>query len=345
MSPATLKVNDNVELAYLDSGAPQGLPDYTTVFAVHGMIFTTGVFEKMLAAAPKKGVRVVAIQRRPFSGSTPFSAEELKITLTGGTEAERAEYSEARGHELALFISKFISNFNLPPASGTKGGSILLGWSVGGILPVLAVGHSKTLPNDVKERLGAHIRSVIVYESAPLCFGLPMPAQNFSPLVDEAVPQNKRLQLFGQWCVGYFDHGNFNLETPHDPDLLEWILHTPAKVPTLYNIPIDKLNKLATYGDDASTDLPLLFFFQNEHKKALVNTLLDKDVAAIFPKLKRGYIIGSQAPAFGIAGMWAIQDDKELAGAVLQLKVISGGNHFAIWDEPEKVLDAALALA
>ncbi|KAL0580248.1 hypothetical protein V5O48_001753 [Marasmius crinis-equi] len=365
MFSATLKVNDTsgVELAYLDSGAPEGLPDYTTIFIVHGMIFTNGkplqistriqvtdlsregIFEKMLIAAPQKGVRVVAIQRRHFPGSTPFSPEELSTTLSGGTEAERVTYSEARGHELALFIAEFISKFNLPPASGAKGGSVLLGWSVGGILPVLAIRHSKTLPNDVKERLGAHIRSLIVYESAPLCFGLPMPTQNWSPLVDESVPQNKRLQLFGQWCTGYFDHGNFTLETPHDPDLLEWILHTPADVPALYNIPTDKLNKLATYGDDASTDLPFLFFFQNEHKKALVKALMDEDVAAIFPKLKRGYITGSRAPAFGIAGMWAFQDEKELAGAPIEFKIIQGGNHFAIWDEPEKVLDAAVALA
>ncbi|KAF5350272.1 hypothetical protein D9758_007770 [Tetrapyrgos nigripes] len=96
MSPATLKVNDNVELAYLDSRAPEGSPDYyTTIFVVHGMIFMSGVFEKMLAAATKKGVHVVAIQHCPFSGSTPFSAEEFNITLTGGTEAECAVYLEA----------------------------------------------------------------------------------------------------------------------------------------------------------------------------------------------------------------------------------------------------------
>ncbi|KAL0064765.1 hypothetical protein AAF712_008312 [Marasmius tenuissimus] len=299
----------------------------------------------MLSVASKKGVRLVAIQRRPFPGSTSLSTDDLNTILTGGTEEGRAAYSEARGHEIALFVDKFIAKNDLPAVSSTKGGSILLGWSVGGIFPVLAIAHSKTLPNDVKKRLGAHIRSLIIYESAPMCFGLPMPSQNYSPLVDEAVPQNKRLQLFGQWCTGYFDHGNFTLETPHDPELLEWILHTPALVPTLYNIPVDKLDKLVTYGDDASTDLPFLFFFQNEHKKALIAALTDKEIASTFPNLKRAYLTGSKAPAFGIAGMWAIQDDKELAGATVEFKILPGGNHFTVWDEPEKVLDVAIALA
>lgn len=45
MSSGTLVVNTaGVELAYLDSGAPADASSYTTIFAVHGMIFTNRAY-------------------------------------------------------------------------------------------------------------------------------------------------------------------------------------------------------------------------------------------------------------------------------------------------------------
>ncbi|KAG7096830.1 hypothetical protein E1B28_004239 [Marasmius oreades] len=218
----------------------------------------------------------------------------------------------------------------------------------GRVLPLLAVANTPTLPEQIRNRLGAHIRSCVIYESAPICFGLPMPSQNYSPLVVESIPPNKRLQAFAQWATGYFDHdasGNkFTLQTPHDPDTLEWVLHS-SKIPTYYNIPTEELTQMTVYGDEASTDLPMLFFFQNEHKKALTAVLKDPDVASTFPNLKRAYITGDKAPAFGIAGMWAIQDEPGLMDAPIHFELVKGGNHFAMWDDPNMILNAVLRAA
>ncbi|EEB87037.1 hypothetical protein MPER_15798, partial [Moniliophthora perniciosa FA553] len=45
-----------VELSYLDSGAPSHSP-YTTIFAVHGMIFTSAIFSKVIDIAASNDIR------------------------------------------------------------------------------------------------------------------------------------------------------------------------------------------------------------------------------------------------------------------------------------------------
>jgi pimeloyl-ACP methyl ester carboxylesterase len=350
MSSGTLVVNTaGVELAYLDSGAPADASSYTTIFAVHGMIFTNLIFQKVLNVARSNGVRFVAIQRRPFPGSTPFTAEELNVVLTGGSsEADRDAQIAARGHEIASFVDAFIQKFKLPPLSddGKIGGVALLGWSVGGAFPVAAVASSGTLPTDVQARLSSYVRSLIVYESAPLVLGLPTPTQNWAPLIDTTMPENLRLPAFGQWCTGYFDHGDITLSSAHDHDGLSWILSSPERVPTFYNIPVDQLNTITTYGNDASTDLPFLFFFSNQLNAVYSKAFNDKDITAKFPHMKKSFLCGDKTGAFGVAGLWAVQDDQKENGTdpSVKFKLIPGANHFLIWDDPEKAFEAFMDL-
>lgn len=108
----------------------------------------------------------MALNRRPFPGSTPFTPEELNITLTGGSgDADRDGQIEARGHEIATFVAEFVKKFDLPPLSsdGKKGGVALLGWSVGAVYAFAAVGTADTLPKGVKDVLSANLRSLIIY--------------------------------------------------------------------------------------------------------------------------------------------------------------------------------------
>lgn len=107
------------------------------------------------------------MNRRPFPGSTPFTEEELNITMNGGTDEQKNAQIEARGHEIATFIDNFIQKHHLPPTTEVSkpGGIILLGWSVGAAFALAAVASSSTLPAEVRARLGSHIRSLILYGS------------------------------------------------------------------------------------------------------------------------------------------------------------------------------------
>jgi len=269
--------------------------------------------------------------------------------LTGGSsEADRDAQIAARGHEIASFVDAFIQKFKLPPLSddGKIGGVALLGWSVGGAFPVAAVASSSTLPTDVQARLSSYVRSLIVYESAPLVLGLPTPTQNWAPLIDTTMPENLRLPAFGQWCTGYFDHGDMTLSSAHDHDSLSWILSSPERVPTFYNIPVDQLNTITTYGNDASTDLPFLFFFSNQLNAVYNKAFNGKDITAKFPRMKKSFLCGDKTGAFGVAGLWAVQDDQKENGTdpSVKFKLIPGANHFLIWDDPEKAFEAFMDL-
>ncbi|KAK0224192.1 hypothetical protein IW262DRAFT_879465 [Armillaria fumosa] len=339
-----------VHLAYLDTGPPSHTSSYTTIFAVHGMVYTNLIFQKVMSVASSNGVRFVAIQRRPFPGSTPFTDEELNVTLTGGSGDEERNFEiEMRGHEIASFVDIFIQNHNLPRVSsdGNNGGVSLLGWSVGGGYVVAAIASIGTLPVDVQTRLGAYVRSMIVYEAAPIVLGLPTPSQNWAPLVDTTMPEDLRLPAFGQWCTGYFDHGNITLSSAHDLDSLSWILTAPEYVPTFYKIPVEELERIARYGSDAATDLPFLFFFADQLNAVYRKAFNDEGISAILPLLKRSFLCGDKTGAFGVSGLWAVQDDQveNGTGTTVDYKLVPGGNHFMIWDNPETIFSAFMDLA
>ncbi|KAK7055272.1 hypothetical protein R3P38DRAFT_1349671 [Favolaschia claudopus] len=342
-----VNTNPNIALSYLDSGAPRGVSNYPTIFAIHGMIFSNLVFQKIMDLAPSLGVRVVAVNRRPFPGSTSLTAAELNVINTGGSGAdERAAQLDTRGHEIATFISNFITQFNLPrmSADGKTGGAIILGWSVGAPYALAAISAADSLPTPIKSTFSTNLRSVIVYEAAPIAIGLPTPPQNWNALVDNTIPANLQLQAFGQWLTSYFDHDI----SKRSLDGLSWVITSPSRTPTLYSIAAaKKLDAMQELGADAQTDLPMLFFFGDQLVASYRKAFYDANVAALFPKLKRSVLCGNKTAAFGINGFWAIQDDQKVNGPKTSVtyKMMSGTNHLGHWDDPSTVLNAIISLA
>lgn len=144
--------------------------------------FVLVVFKKLQSVAFAKGFRFIAINRRPFAGSTPFNAEEINlITNVDDDEDKRTAFIEAQGHKYAYFIDIFTQNFGLPPISddGKVGGSIVLGWSMGSLFAAATIAYAPTLPVDLRSRLAQNIRSLVVY-GEPFSFYCP---DNFTILV------------------------------------------------------------------------------------------------------------------------------------------------------------------
>jgi len=338
MSFNTITVSPGVELAYTDTGAPKASP-YTTIFAIHGMCFTNLIYEKLQSVALAKGFRFVAINRRPFAGSTPFNAEEINLIVNVVDSAEkRAAFIEARGHEYGTFIDIFTQRFGLPPVSndGKIGGSIVLGWSMGSQFAAATLAYAPTLPSDVRSRLSQHIRALVVYDAAPIIFGLPTPEKNWAPLVDTTVPENLRLPMFGQWVTGYFDNGDYS---KRDLDTLAYVLPSTDKVPSMFSH--QDLGHTTTYGQEAGLDLPLLFFFPEQLKATFRKAFGGSETAALFPELKTTFVCADRSPSFALAGLWAAQDDLKEAGLGdgIKYKVVNGANHFLHWENPEKALE------
>ncbi|KAI0713888.1 hypothetical protein C8Q76DRAFT_732741 [Earliella scabrosa] len=53
----------------LDSGAPTGSTDYTTLVLVHGLMWHGANFEKLLPYAKQNNARIIAVNRRDYPGS------------------------------------------------------------------------------------------------------------------------------------------------------------------------------------------------------------------------------------------------------------------------------------
>jgi len=333
--------SSSVELAYSDSGVPPN-GSYITIFALHGMCFSAPIFQKAQEAALGKGVRFVAINRRNYPGSTPFTSQELEVVNTG-TPGQRAAWLTDRGHEIGTFIAKFIKENNLSPISsgGKSGGSILLGWSVGAGEANATIANADTLPEAERSILSAHLRSFILYEGAPIMYGLPMPEKNWAPFLVESIPPEDRLPAFGQWVTGYFDHKSVESRDLND---LTYVLVSTNRSGTIYNMSQAQIDETIFNGAEAAIEGPYMFTFQTQLQDVFKKALFDPSVRKLLPHLKVAAIAGTRTASFGIAGFWAVEKEAKSSDLPITFKMVDGINHFVHWDEPERAIDVLLEL-
>ncbi|KAH9158763.1 hypothetical protein EDB89DRAFT_2085473 [Lactarius sanguifluus] len=84
--------------------------DYVTLVIVHGRGLKADFFARLLPLAGKLGARVVAINRRDYPGSAPFSEEDRALLLstipdTPAASENTDHYMKARAGELYDFLT------------------------------------------------------------------------------------------------------------------------------------------------------------------------------------------------------------------------------------------------
>ena len=178
---SSLNVGNGITLAYLDSGAPSA-KTYTTIIAIHGMGFYSrklalaalyhnrtvwltyhaAVWAKVLDLAPASNTRFVAVTRRDYNGSTPYTSADLN-TLQNGTVSDQTAFFQARGEEIATFIELFINQNNIPApsADGKTGGVGLLGWSLGNTFSVATIANLQSYATSTQHTLAKYLRALI----------------------------------------------------------------------------------------------------------------------------------------------------------------------------------------
>lgn len=163
LSTLQLEVKPGISLSYLDSGTPDPPNDsYMTLFTLHGSVFHSPIFSRAIALSAKYNIRLVAITRRDYPGSSLLSDEDVNTVIDGPTEKRLQALAERAG-EILLFIKQFIDINNTPPISSSGGGGFsLCGWSLGNMqgLSVLAFGNR--FP-DLVEKLTLYLRNYILY--------------------------------------------------------------------------------------------------------------------------------------------------------------------------------------
>ncbi|KAH9918265.1 Alpha/Beta hydrolase protein [Fomitopsis serialis] len=336
----SLVINDQgVELRYTDSGAPPNTSStpYMTLFMVHGMGFTGPIFKKIQALAHSSNLRVVAINRRGYAGSTPFTPEEAAAPLTGSDE-DKAAYIANRGIEIASFIDIFIQKHNIPPiAAGRKGGGVgLLGWSAGNVSTVSAVAHVGALPPEVQKRLALYMRALVMQEPPSGSLGIPLPAGTWSPGLSPSIPKKWHKSFFTQWITSYFDHGDLSTR---DTDVLSYVVPSILRRPSIYSMSDDDRREFVEEVAESAIMLSTMPQALAMYRRAC----FDRAARAQLSELNVWFLTGDVTCSFSIAAFWAIQDDdNERGGGFVHYKMIPGVNHFMHWDDPEKAVQAYL---
>ncbi|KAI0309752.1 hypothetical protein OF83DRAFT_1182515, partial [Amylostereum chailletii] len=150
-----LVVDDKgTKLTYTDSGTPPHSTTYTTLFTLNGMGVNAGIYARLSALAPSADLRLVAINRRSYGGST---APPPPAPTT--PPPHKTPLPPPRGLELAAFLDRFIQTFAPPPVSadGRTGGLALVPWSAGNGPMLAAVASVEELAPDVQARFAAHV--------------------------------------------------------------------------------------------------------------------------------------------------------------------------------------------
>ncbi|TFK73511.1 hypothetical protein BDN72DRAFT_893921 [Pluteus cervinus] len=321
--------------SYIESGAPRRY-SYTTVFLVHGLGFTSSIFQKVIASSASSNLRIVAVSRRNYPGSTGYTSEEISI-LTNGTDAQKSDFLKTTGIQLSTFIDKFTTQHNLPPISGNNGGIAILGWSLGNAFTLASLANADALASDAKSRLQARLRAVIMLEPPSIVLGLNAPPQTWSPHTDSSISPALQTPLFTNWITSYFKHGDI---TKSDPNLLSYVVPDFLRTPSIYSMTPQQVSHVVfqpaadpTTGPDFLFMIKLVPQFLTQYKKALY----DKTLRGLFPNMKVWMVTGDATASFSLAAMFSMKiDDKAAGGNNVKYKVVSGTNHFIHWDHPTR---------
>ncbi|KAJ7595600.1 Alpha/Beta hydrolase protein [Mycena floridula] len=335
MDSSTITVQDGINFFYLDSGPPPGAVAYNTIVFLHGHTFHGATFKRLVEPARADNIRLILPNRRSYPGTTPYTSEELESLESG--KPDRAEVLLNQGIYLALLVDGLIQKHQLHPGKVAVGG-----WSLG--VPFLcafirAIAH---VDEDSRKRLREHVRCMMFWDPPSTVVGFPIPKNaGTSPLHDPNLLPEQRGPAFAIWVSTYWVHPNLASRDPKDltyeqPDI-------PERDPTIKNVTPDIFDPTAGAKGES------VFESRGFQAELLENTreaVLDPAVREAWGYPSFWTLLGTAAPWIPIFGAWCVEDlsrTVEDARFYMKSMVIEGGNHFVMWDEPEKTISALIA--
>ncbi|KAI5117179.1 hypothetical protein M0805_008158 [Coniferiporia weirii] len=352
--------DDGIHFAYIDSGAPPG-DTYTTLICVHGYTYHAQNFSRLLPLAQKYNVRVIALNRRDYIGSTPFSQTELE-SIFGTDRNTHVEFLRARGLEIARFLVWVISEKMIPRASadGLTGGLALMGWSLGNLTAMAFLRHLGTFPSDIINTLEPYLKTFFIYEAGYEGLGYPDPEGMYHPLKDASIPQCIHDAVFGTWVSSYYSHPIYASlssdrsrpdQTQKEKNIFALQVRAPEKGLARRVCTTDTFtpSELA-----ACVDLVPVIRSEQAFARLRLETLYDQtreslllehaETAALLPQIKVRIVYGYATVWSILWGIWELERDcktwESEGRQIRPLKFcpVEDSNHFLHWDEPEMFL-------
>ncbi|KAJ3563894.1 hypothetical protein NP233_g8644 [Leucocoprinus birnbaumii] len=171
-SSSTAHLPDGNRIWYTDSGPVKDASTYTSVVLIHGHAFNGHVFEPLHEFAAKHQLRLFAINRRHFAGSSAYSDAELD-DLRNGEPAFADRLTVLLGHLVEYFIRKH--DLPKPNAERTAGGVMVLGWSLGCATAMTFLSNGKLFNVEQYELLRGYVRKLVLYDPGLVAFGFEGP--------------------------------------------------------------------------------------------------------------------------------------------------------------------------
>ncbi|KAJ6508240.1 Alpha/Beta hydrolase protein [Mycena sanguinolenta] len=325
-----------IQFFFTDSGAPNGVANYATLVLVHGHSYHGAVFQKLLPLAPGRGLRVICINRREYPGSTPHTAEELRV-LASGSDKERATFMDEAGINLALAIDGIIQQCALPPAVA------LCGWSLGNAFVIAAMSSILSLPSETQERLRSFVKTIIIWDPPSHALGISShPPKAYFPLHDQDLAPADRGPTFGKWVTSYYVHGDIST---HDPDQLNDRNPDASKKATFEDMPIEEVLKIVDFDVGIKCDTIVLVDFTSALSTLVNKALFTPEIRDAWNNVKVACIYGRAVTWNIYFAAWDVERRVEAARgkAPVTFRIIEGANHFVMWDDPSLTLDELLA--
>ncbi|TFK61168.1 alpha/beta-hydrolase [Pluteus cervinus] len=339
--------SSGIELAYIDSGAPSQ-EGYLTIFLLHGLFFNGAVFEKVVKLAPDNSIRIVAINRRGYPGSTPISQADLLAYSPDATDEARSKFFDERGVEFLEFIDTFIVNEKLPPIShgddsegkpsSTTGGVALLGWSLGCASALTTLANIEKVPKPVQERVGRNLRGCIFLDPPSILFNVPIPPGLWIPISDVQFDVDTGASFFAYLITSYYTHASIN---SYSPSTLTHIIPSTHRVPSIFEMTPSQQADIITIDEQTKPEVQFLPLWVKQDLEYYEKVCFDREWRKkYFPSLDLTFVVGEMGPSAAIMSLWRVQaDNNKRGGGFVNHKVLKGMNHFPHWDEPQATLD------
>jgi len=333
MPTHTLSRTAGPTFSYLDSGPPfKSSAEYATLIIFNGLTFNAALFERLFPLASNIGFRIIAINRRPYSGSTTYSETELH-TIQHASLEEKSKSWDTQGIDLAFLVSELIEGLELRDVA-------LVGWSLGSAFVLFILNACSSLDSKSQEILVTHVRSVVIWDPPSTALGFSPPKNAYLPLFDETIPKEERPKRFSQYVASYFTHTNIS----PDSDTVS-INYRPDddKAPSVDGMSADDLARIVDpsavkNGDSAVGEMSFVeggkILLQSKVRKALLNsatrdTWRHTSFSCIYGDRNAWYI------PVTIQGLHQLVKEANDPTLKISFKIIKGANHLVMWDSPE----------
>ncbi|KNZ76585.1 hypothetical protein J132_09446 [Termitomyces sp. J132] len=342
----TAQLPDGIDIFFTDSGPPPGSTDYTTIIVLHGIAFTGDNLKKLHNHAHAFNLRTVIWNRRDYVGSSKYTSDELE-DLNHGQRA----FLDRLGVHLAQFLLWFIEQHNVPKvnADRTTGGFAIMGWSLGNLTAITLFSHKNLFAPETYELLGKYVKNLIIYDATLLAFGWRLPPSETPPNIYDPLttfttePPEVAQHNFDVWVSSYYDHPK-NPESVRD---LHFARRTEFATSDTWSA--EDLKAFHDYDAFRRSDMPVFQPTMQSIIRELSDRVLgldDNTSTMAFPNCPIIYLRPTRTTWrcywFGIQAE-RTYDEHRRNGRNVRTAIflpIEGGNHFAHWDMPQKVMEA-----